>query len=338
LNQLTDLTLNRNFAGICGFTFDELERFFATRMSDVLGRMKESGDMPNDATEESLRSQIADWYDGYSWDGATRVLNPLSILELFSQAEFRSHWAGQQESSSFLSAFNEGELLAILGDTIDGVPSKAFDPTSVGTIAPAAALFQAGYLTVDTVIKTFGNDPTYSLRKPNWEVRLNCLDTISERIFSILKRAPNVVSDEFMSAAEMRDAGKLTELFAALYAGLAAIHQVELKTFYNSMLYSYVAGLGPLVLSEAPGANGTPDIVLLCREGLCAVIELKFNDCGSDVDAATKVILLKNRAEDALKAIETKRYAVRYRTYAHRMLKIGLGVVTRGECLALIGD
>jgi hypothetical protein len=229
-------------------------------------------------------------------------------------------------------------LLNLLGDRIDGVPADSFNPTDVGSLDPSAAQFQAGYLTVDAVTARRGYDPSYTLRKPNWEVRLNCLNYFSRRIFKLLERDPNIVKDDFITAVEKRDTGKLTEMFAALYAGLAAVHHVELESFYNSMLYSYVTGLGSLVLSEAPGAEGTPDIVVLCRGGLCAVIELKFKDCGKDIDAGAKGSLLRKRAEDALEAIEEKKYAVRYRPYARDLVKIGLGVVTRGECLALIGD
>jgi hypothetical protein len=28
LNQLTDLTLNKNFSGVCGFTIDEFDDYF----------------------------------------------------------------------------------------------------------------------------------------------------------------------------------------------------------------------------------------------------------------------------------------------------------------------
>ncbi|MCL1914609.1 MAG: hypothetical protein FWG10_12240 [Eubacteriaceae bacterium] len=41
---------------------------------------------------DALRSGILKWYDGYSWDGKTRLVNPFSLLSFFDQQRFSSFW------------------------------------------------------------------------------------------------------------------------------------------------------------------------------------------------------------------------------------------------------
>jgi hypothetical protein len=75
LNNLTDLTLWDRYAGICGFTEMEFDRLF----KEHIGAYKESRKAENGIDGEKdiaeIKRDIFDWYDGYSWDGRTRVFN-----------------------------------------------------------------------------------------------------------------------------------------------------------------------------------------------------------------------------------------------------------------------
>ncbi|MDR1109451.1 MAG: AAA family ATPase, partial [Deltaproteobacteria bacterium] len=80
LNNLKDISLLPEFAGIVGFTQEELEnsfRPFARRMADAL-----------DLGENVLLDKIRDYYDGFSFDGETRVYNPFSTMNFFGDMEF----------------------------------------------------------------------------------------------------------------------------------------------------------------------------------------------------------------------------------------------------------
>jgi hypothetical protein len=84
LNNLDDLTLDMDYADICGLAMDDFDAFFANQMSvhdpgDHSGRPKKlvgfisEGFLPQDATKEDLRKEILARYDGYSWDGKSRL-------------------------------------------------------------------------------------------------------------------------------------------------------------------------------------------------------------------------------------------------------------------------
>jgi hypothetical protein len=80
-NQLEDISLDKNYGAICGFTPEELDSLFRDRLEDVLEEIKSKNQPKNINNMDDLRAKIMAWFDGYSWDGVERVLNPLSILK-----------------------------------------------------------------------------------------------------------------------------------------------------------------------------------------------------------------------------------------------------------------
>jgi hypothetical protein len=108
LNNLTDITMDKNYSAICGFTHKELDDNFRGYYNPVLKTILKSEEYKNSRlfernalevhppgsepeqveisvlkSESDLRDEIFRWYDGYTWDGMTKVLNPVSILNCF---------------------------------------------------------------------------------------------------------------------------------------------------------------------------------------------------------------------------------------------------------------
>ncbi len=152
LNHLVNLTLDPLGANVVGITATELEAYFAIDL---------------DATGVS-RDLIRAWYNGYAWGGpqAERVYNPWSLLNFLRSGEVRNYWyqtgtptwlvrlmRDRGEYSPPTTPMQQSDLLGFNIDRID----------------TTAALFQTGYLTVDSTSGTFGS--VYSLDFPNLEVQ-----------------------------------------------------------------------------------------------------------------------------------------------------------------------
>jgi hypothetical protein len=75
-NHLNDISLEPEYAGLCGFTLEEFDALFADRLEAALSSLKDKGAMEPDANVDDLKSEILHWYDGYNWGGQARVLNP----------------------------------------------------------------------------------------------------------------------------------------------------------------------------------------------------------------------------------------------------------------------
>ncbi|MDR1297260.1 MAG: AAA family ATPase, partial [Deltaproteobacteria bacterium] len=92
LNHLNDLTFDNKYADICGFTVEEFDLYFGDRLPALLEVMNNDGCFLEEMTVPMLRDKFLHWYDGYSWDGQSRVLNPFSILNCFRQSYFDNYW------------------------------------------------------------------------------------------------------------------------------------------------------------------------------------------------------------------------------------------------------
>jgi hypothetical protein len=74
LNNLEDLTLDKDYATICGLTMAEFDSFLEERQDDpnlkaFLTELITLGRLPEAGSKDKFRQLVLDWYDGYSWDG-----------------------------------------------------------------------------------------------------------------------------------------------------------------------------------------------------------------------------------------------------------------------------
>ncbi|MDR0549625.1 MAG: ATP-binding protein [Deltaproteobacteria bacterium] len=332
LNHLVDLTFDKKYAAICGFTHEELDSLFGERMALVLPKIIEKGFLPSNSTVENLREKILKWYDGYTWDGETAVLNPWSILNFFDQASFEKYWVNSYPSTSFIHKLYRNDPFELLKTRFRHHSHSALGWPEFDELKPTPLLFQTGYLTGDEIFAGY-----LSLKVPNMEVELNNYNVFSDLFFNLLGQKPEKVIKDFKEAILSSNAVKLTEIFNSLYTGLAAINQEDTESFQHSVLYGYCRLLA-LTLSDPPGSSGAPFLVLFFPDDqTVAIIELKYESQApeSEEKLAAK---LEELADKGLKAIAEKKYSLPYVSEAKNLVKIGLGVTSRGQCLAKIGD
>ncbi|MBP5637850.1 MAG: AAA family ATPase, partial [Victivallales bacterium] len=86
LNNLTDITLESQYAGMLGFTENEVRTCFADRLAEAAEA--------NGLTSEKLFQKLLDWYDGYRFsDAETHVCNPVSISSFLQKPyKFTNYW------------------------------------------------------------------------------------------------------------------------------------------------------------------------------------------------------------------------------------------------------
>jgi hypothetical protein len=66
LNNLNDITLDAEYAALCGYTQDELEQCFDSEIDGMAAAQQLS--------RQELLDRIRHWYNGFSWDGSTAVI------------------------------------------------------------------------------------------------------------------------------------------------------------------------------------------------------------------------------------------------------------------------
>ena len=163
MNSPDDITVDAQYATICGYTQDELEQNFEEYIHDFADN--------NQVTANEVIESIRYWYNGYSWDGKTKVYNPYSTLLLFRKNEFADHWFSTGTPTFLINQIKKRNDVKYLLEPAQ-IFSTNFDSFEPDMIDTKALLFQTGYLTVKSVAKSeFGQQLKYTLGIPNEEVR-----------------------------------------------------------------------------------------------------------------------------------------------------------------------
>ena len=251
LNNLTDLTLDRRYSAICGYTERDLDTVFAPELSGL------------------DRERVREWYNGYSWRGTEKVYNPYDLLLLFDSGEFAAHWFETGTPAFLVDTLFERRVSSVSLDEMVST-AKLLSAFDVGRIGTEALLFQTGYLTI-TGEETLGGMALYRLGYPNREVR----QSLNEYLLSHLVQDPAQQTANSMRLArllETVDCEGLRELFHAFFASIPYQRYAagrcrrtnndiaNYEGFYASVFYSYFAALGYDIVVEESSSHGRLDM------------------------------------------------------------------------------
>ena len=129
MNNLTDITLDRRFSLICGYTEGDLDTVFAPELPGL------------------DRERIREWYNGYRWRGTEKVYNPYDVLLLFDSREFAAHWFETGTPAFLVDLLLERRVASVALDRMVGT-TELLSTFDVGDIGTEALLFHTGYLTI----------------------------------------------------------------------------------------------------------------------------------------------------------------------------------------------
>ena len=140
-----------------GYTQEEIERYFGGHIINSAAK--------HGISKNELLDRLREHYDGFSFDGQTRVYNPFSILNFFFDGRFRNYWF-ESGSPGFLVRYARERGLSL--ESLSRVMVDRDFPNiyEIEEAPPENLLWQAGYLT----IKETG-ERSYTLDFPNREVR-----------------------------------------------------------------------------------------------------------------------------------------------------------------------
>ena len=161
MNHPLDISMNKSFAAIVGFTQEELE----TNCAPYIASLCKEYDMSN----TQMIAHIKGWYNGFSWDGQTRLYSPASVLTLFKQKAFTNYWFSNSTPSFLVNIIKKRKQLP---DELEGLVVSNLTGGSMNyqKMSLYPLLFHTGYLTIEKVIRD-GLEIEYQLNFPNREVR-----------------------------------------------------------------------------------------------------------------------------------------------------------------------
>lgn len=275
MNSLTDITLHKRYASICGITGQELVDNFAEPIKHLASELE--------LTEPQLLEQIKHWYNGYKFHQSGQgVYNPYSLLSLFYFEEFQNFWYSTATPSFLLDLIEDKQYdltdLSNLSITASGFSNG--EPEQLDILS---LFVQTGYLT----IKSF-QGARYELDFPNYEVKRSFFDSIATRY----SRLENGVGDAFIyDLVDYLNEGNLKEFFGVFRRFFANIPYDLLvkdrEKYYQSLFYAVLTLIGLDVAVEVSTNIGRIDCVIQTNDSIY-VIEFKLD--GSKEQAIQQII------------------------------------------------
>jgi len=321
LNNLCDITMSKKHAGICGIPTKELEKHFGEHIAQL-------GQDEYFDQYESIAGEILAWYDGYSWDGETRLLNPYSLLKFFDEGTFESHWY-ETGTPWFLIEMIRAKPESYLALKNFEIVKSMLDTFDIERLELEPLLFQTGYLTVKKIVQTRGA-PRYVLDIPNHEVQ----EAFSQQVVAALTGSGEVkASKARMEIGDALEAGELQvvlERLRSLFASIPYQLHIAEEAYYHSIFFAVMAMLGFDVYAEVSTSRGRIDAVLELSD-MVYIMEFKYAQCQKDASVEQKQKLFDATLKEAMGQIEEKGYADRYRGSGKTVQKVAFAFLGRDE-------
>ncbi len=304
LNNITNVSMDEPYAGICGITKEEL----LTQMSDDIDALAEHLELSREETIQELK----DHYDGYHfcWPSPD-VFNPYSLLNCFAKQKMDSFWFGSGTPTFLIEKMRE---FHVLPSQLGKVRAKAasFDAATERMTSLTPLLYQSGYLTIKDYEKKID---VYTLDFPNKEIEVGLFDSLLPGYLGSEIDAGRVVVADISTYINNGEMDEALQLLADFLETIPYCDNTHYEGHWQQTLYIMFALLTNYdILVEQHTAKGRIDITMETVDTIY-VMELKFN----------------KSAEEALAQIEAKHYADAFKMSGKKVVKIGLNFSVKDE-------
>ena len=298
LNNIINISMNDEYAGICGITKEEL----LTQMSEDIDELAKSQEL----TREETIAELKENYDGYHFSAKSPdVYNPFSLLNCFSTREFGAYWFSSGTPTYLIKMMRKFKVMPTNISRMYA-KSSAFDAPTENMTAITPLLYQSGYLTIKGYDKF---SKLYTLDLPNKEIKVGLFESLLPNYLEGMFAQNGDVAIAQMSVLIRQDNmdGAL-QLLQTFLGTVPYCNVTNYEGHYLQMLYIIFSLLtGYVVDVEVHTPKGRLDIVMLTHTRLY-IIELKLN---------------KN-AQVALQQINLKNYAQRFALCGKPVSKVGI--------------
>ena len=303
LNQLVDISLNEKFAEVCGISEPELLQNFQPEIQALAERRK--------MTYEQAFAELKKRYDGYHFAKISEdIYNPFSLLNTFENLDFAYYWFATGTPTFLVQHLaNTGFDIPILENNVVIDANSLMDYRAENEDY-VPLLYQSGYLT----IKDYDIElDEYSLGFPNEEVKYGFLNELLPQFTPSFGTSSSKFSATgFIKLLRVGDIENTMKMLQAYFATIeydAIPKALQIEKFYQFVFWQLFTLMGQFVQTEVKNNKGRADAIVKTA-GSIYVFEFKMDDNAT--------------AEDALKQINSKDYAIPYASDHRIIVKIGV--------------
>jgi len=316
LNTPKDISMKPKYADICGYTEEEVIRYFPDYLDETASGMQIS-------TPE-LIEKMRNYYNGFTFDSKaeTRLYNPYSTLSFLDEMEFDNYWI-ETGTPKFIADYMKVRKLTVAQfHNFPVTRNFVKSPGDMDTTSPEGFLYQSGYLTLRPgVIKEL------SLDYPNTEVLNTMSELVTQNILQHKDENYGKCQTDLLNGLLNKNIKMVVGAFNRLLASIpyddftgAAKQSISNNHYdikpqewlFRTGIFGFLQGCGVVVASEIHSNKGRADIVV-SHKGNVWVIELKVAYEGDNVE---------QKANEALRQIIDNNYSKPY----PNAICLGLGI------------
>ncbi len=295
LNNLKNISMKDEYAALCGITKEELKTALQPEVAEMAAKLQIS----SEETYELLKNM----YDGYHFSkNSPDIFNPFSLLNALQDKDLNHYWYSTGTPTHLTEMVSKytlrpEDLEGFLAGEMD------FNVPFEGAETPIPALYQSGYLTIK---KFDGYD--YILGFPNEEVRVSFLKGLMPYYTKKTASENNSVIQRSLRFLRNHDIDSALTLLRSFFSSIPYNAERQDEAHYKTIFYLiFTLASEYSVRTEECTAAGRSD-ALIETEDTIYLFEFK----------------LSGTAEEALKQIDDKGYAIKYAAGEKKVVKIGV--------------
>ena len=297
LNHLDDLTLDPEYADICGITQEELETAFKPEIESVLKRSGKG--------REEYLDELRRFYNGYRFsEDPLKVYNSFGLLKHFSKnGKFLSYWY-DTGTPTFLVKLIASQKINILDLSNMQVGDDDFRNYDIENMKAEPLLYQSGYLTIKDYDEEF---EFYTLDFPNVEVRSCFAKSLMEQYLQSSDETTGGLNTRLSQALLKGDVEDAINALRRFFAAIPYDIIRESENYYETAVHLIFTMLGFNCRSEVRIAAGRIDTLVETRN---FVFCFEFK--------------LDKSADEALAQIDRKEYLLPWTGSGKNLFKVGV--------------
>jgi len=284
LNNLKNISMMPEYAGICGITGEELQTQFSDDIDDFASR--------TGVTRDEVIVSLKDYYDGYHFcEESPDIYNPFSLINALNDGGFDAYWFSSGTPTYLIEQMRKfnatpqsiSEMMARKSD---------FDAPTENMTSITPLLYQSGYLTIkdyDSISKL------YTLCIPNREVRSGLMESLVSYVADSRVSTPaSLLVGKMQRAFYDDDIAKVMECIKTFFSSIPYADNVkDSEGHYQQLLFVVFSMMCQYTDVEVRTPQGRADLVMNARNKIY-IIEVKID---KNADFALDQINLKNYGE-----------------------------------------
>ena len=295
LNNLDDISMNNQYATLCGITEKEIH----TNIEEGIRSLASAQNLSYEETCVKLKEM----YDGYHFTSDSEgIYNPFSLFNALKNKTFGNYWFETGTPTYLVELLKRNRYN--LKDMTETVSSADVLNSIYGDDEPIPVIYQSGYLTIKGYNPRF---KTYRLGFPNKEVEEGFMNFLIPYYTPIKKEKTAFSIENFVEEIERGDIDSFFRRLQSFFADTPYELVRDRELHYQNVLFIVFKLIGLYVKAEYHTSQGRIDLALQTDKYIY-VMEFK----------------LEGSAEEALRQIEEKQYALPFVTDKRQVFQIGI--------------